>query len=124
SQGEMRNDTDYANWRTIAAASFFRLTGKKEFDDIVHEGFAKRDLTKDSSDPALWIYLHTKGAEPALVAKIKKAMLDSADTTLKQLDGSGYRMFVPGFWWGSNRTVGEYGGKLVLGSLITDDKEK
>jgi len=34
-QGEMRGDQDYPNWRTMAAACYFRLSGKKEFNDIV-----------------------------------------------------------------------------------------
>ena len=123
-QGEMRGDSDYPNWRTVAAACYFRLTGKPEYDTIVHDSLAKRNLEKDANDPALWIYIHTKSADPALVASIKKAMLASADATLRDLNNRGYRMFVPGFWWGSNQTVGDYGGRLILGALVTDEKDK
>lgn len=124
SQGEMRGDADYPNWRTIAAAAYFRLTGKQEFDDIVHAELAKRDLVNDANDPAIWIYIHTKGADPALVATIKKAILAAADSTLHQLAGRSYRTFVPGYWWGSNQTVGQYGCTLVLGAQLTDDSAK
>ena len=46
SQGEMRGDADYSNWQAVAAAAYFRLTGKKEFDDIVHADLAKRNLVQ------------------------------------------------------------------------------
>jgi endoglucanase len=124
SQGEMRGDGDYAAWRTIAAAALFRYSGNSAFDTVVRADLARRNMEKDANDPALWIYLHTKGADPALTASIKKGMLASADATLRDLNSRGYRMFVPGYWWGSNQTVGEYGGRLVLGALMTDDKDK
>ena len=124
SQGEMRGDADYSNWQAVAAAAYFRLTGKQEFDDIVHADLAKRNLINDANDPALWIYIHAKGADPALVATIKKAILSAADSTLHQLEGRSYRTFVPGYWWGSNQTIGQYGCTLVLGAQLTDDSAK
>jgi hypothetical protein len=134
SQGEMRGDLDYPLWRATAAACYFRLGGKKEFDDIVHEACAKWDWAqgksfepgdRDAFYPLIWIYTHTKGADPVLVASAKKAILGTADATLHWTGPKrGYGMAVRGYWWGSNSLVGHTGGLLVMASLLTEDKEK
>lgn len=134
SQGEMRGDLDYAVWRATAAASYFRYTGKKEYDDLVREDCAKWDWAqgkafgpgdKDAFYPLMWIYLHTKGADPVLAGQIRKSILDTADTTISWTGPKrGYGMAVRGYWWGSNALIGHTGGVLVMASLLTDDKEK
>src|SRR5579862_764768 len=134
SQGEMRGDQDYAVWRATAAASYFRLTAKKEYDDLLREAVGKLDWAQgkgfesggnDAYYPVFWIYTHTKGADATLAGNIKKSVLATAEATLS-LTGPrrGYGMAVRGYWWGSNRLVGTTGGLLVMASEFTDDKEK
>lgn len=121
----MRSDADYGAWRLMAAACLFRLTGDKGYDAIVHEMLAARNWQKDDpTDPALWVYMRTKGADPAIVAKIKKSMLDQADAGLAAIPTRGYRMPVDGYWWGSNSHVGNKGLRLVLGAMLTADPAK
>jgi endoglucanase len=133
-QGEMRGDQDYPLWRATAAAALFRLTGKKEYDDIVRESCAPWDWAqgkpfgpgdKDGFYPLMWIYLHAKGADPGIVANAKKAILGTAEATVN-LTGPkrGYAMAIRGYWWGSNSLVGHTGGLLVMAAQLTDDKEK
>jgi hypothetical protein len=133
-QGEMRGDQDYAVWRATAAACYLRLTGKKEYDDLLHEAVGKLDWAQgkgletggsDAYYPLFWIYTHTKGADAALAASIRKAVLATADATVA-LTGAqrGYGMAVRGYWWGSNRLIGTTGGLLVMATEYTDDKEK
>jgi hypothetical protein len=134
SQGEMRGDQDYAVWHATAAAAYFRYTGKKEYDDLVHEACSKLDWAqgkafgpgdKDPYYPLMWIYLHTKGADPALAGQIRKSILGAADATVSWTGPKrGYGMAVRGYWWGSNALIGNTGGVLVMASLLTDDKEK
>jgi len=123
SQGEMGgDDKDYAVWRATAAACYFRLTSQKEYDQIVHDAVAKG--VGDVAEPYKWVYMRSKGADPDLVAKIKKAVADSATGILGQQSAKGYRLVVDGFWWGSNAHVGSKGGTLVLAALLTDDAAK
>jgi len=134
SQGEMRGDQDYAVWRATAAACYFRLTAKKEYDDVLHDEVGKLGWAQgkgfesggnDAYYPIFWSYTRTKGADATLVANIKKSVLATADATLS-LTGPrrGYGMAVRGYWWGSNRLIGTTGGLLVMASEFTDDKEK
>lgn len=134
SQGEMRGDQDYPIWRATAAACFFRLTGAKEYDDIVKESCSKWDWAqgkafgpgdKDGFYPLMWIYLHAKGADSSIAANIKKAILGTADATVG-LTGPkrGYGMAIRGYWWGSNSLIGHTGGVLVMAALLAEEKEK
>jgi hypothetical protein len=134
SQGEMRGDQDYPIWRATAAACFFRLTGLKEYDDIVKESCSKWDWAqgkafgpgdKDGFYPLMWIYLHARGADPAIVAQIRQAILGTADATVGWTGARrGYGMAIRGYWWGSNSLIGSTGGLLVMASQLTGDKEK
>jgi hypothetical protein len=134
SQGEMRGDQDYPLWRATAAACFFRLTGAKEYDDIVKESCSKWDWAKgkafgpgdkDGYYPLMWIYLHAKGADPAIVAQIRQAISGTADATVGWTGARrGYGMAIRGYWWGSNSLIGSTGGLLVMASQLTEDKEK
>ena len=113
------HDKDYALWRATAAACYFSLTGEKEYDEIVHQYFAGGDAT----EPYKWVYLRAKGADPALVSKIKAAIQDRASGLLSQIkNGRGYLMAVDGYGWGSNGWfVGRNGGTLTLAAQLTDD---
>ena len=134
SQGEMRGDHEYSLWRATAAACYFRLTGKKEFDDIVHEECARskwangRSFDPGGEDlwyPLMWSYIHTKGADAALVDNIRKAIFGTAEATLGWTGSRrGYGMAVRGYWWGSNKLIGSTGGLLVMAADLTGDKEK
>lgn len=109
----------YALWRATAAACYFSLTGEKEYDEIVHQYFPSGDPT----EPYKWVYMRSKGADPALVAKIKAAIQDKASNLLGQMKtGRGYLMAVDGYGWGSNGWfVGRNGGTLNLAALLTED---
>jgi hypothetical protein len=124
-QGEMRGDTDYPAWRLMAAACYFRITGEKQYDAIVHEMLAGRKWdSEDPMEPALWVYLHAKAADPAIVALIKKSAIASADQILATISQRGYHMAADGYWWGSNSHVGNKGSRLVLASMLTSDVAK
>ena len=87
SQGEMGGgEADFARWRAMAAACYFRLNGNKEYDEIVHQSLSGRDWGKDPSEPYLWVYMHAKGADPALVDKTRSAVVHRADELLGQID--------------------------------------
>ena len=133
SQGEMPG-LDIPRDRAMAAACYFRLTGKKEWDDIVHSECAKWGWAKgnafetggeDAFYPLMWVYIHTKGADQALVGNIKKAILTTADATVG-LTGSkrAYGMAVRGYWWGSNSLIGRTGGVPVMAIQLTEDRDK
>jgi hypothetical protein len=125
SQGEMRGDSDYPVWRLTAAAALFRLTGKAEYDEVVRDELGKRDWGRgEPAEPALWIYLNTRGADPALGARIRKELFNYADGLVNQSRSRGYGIAMQGYWWGSNRLVGKNGGALVLSAMLTDDAAK
>ena len=123
-QGEMRGDQDYPVWRTTAAACYFRLFGMKEHHDIVRESYNRDRGKADVIEPYRWVYMNSRGADPAIVADIRKEILAKADSFLGQMTSRGYRIFMEGYWWGSNQLVGHNGAVLVLASRLTPDPVK
>jgi len=118
---------DYEKCRALAAACYFRATGEEQYDAIVHESFKKWDHIGPGEDkdlyPIIWVYVHTPKANPALVQKMKKMLLQAAEGVVKQTgEHRGYAAGVRGYWWGSNRLIGSSGVNCVLAAELTDDK--
>ena len=85
SQGEMRDDHQYANWQLAAAAALFRFTHKPEYDQIVHQVLEQRNWGGgEPAEPGLWIYMNTKGADRAIVGRIHSAVFNYADNLVSQ----------------------------------------
>lgn len=109
---------DYTETRTLAAACFFAADGDPEMDKIVHEGFAQNH----DWWPAMWVYTHAKGADPMLVARMKQHILDAANEPLNNTGSKrSYRAGVRGYWWGSNRSVGQTAMKAQMAAEYSDD---
>jgi hypothetical protein len=117
---------DYNACRAIAAACLFKLTGDKR-----HEAIAREWLNKLGGLPpgenweavqAAWPYIHAEGADPELVKKLKKALLDCGDAVVKASGTNrGYCAGVRGYWWGSNALVGGTGLSALVAAELTDD---
>jgi len=72
--------------------------------------------------PVIWVYVHTPGADPALVAKMKKMLLAAADGAVAQTgERRGYAAGIRGYWWGSNRLIGSTGANCILAAELTDE---
>ncbi len=119
-------DQDFGKTKTLAAAAFFRLTKKAEYDTLVKEAAAKwgRFDPGDNIEiyPAIWIYTHTPGADEATVTKMKKLITDAADTATGWCGSNrGYAAGIKGYWWGSNRAIGQVGVVCIMASEFTTD---
>ena len=102
---------DHTMTRALAAACFFKLTRQAEYQKIVEEiaskwqGFPPGD--EGDRYPVIWVYCHTEGADPALSEKLKKLIVDCAETCVSWTgEKRGYAAGVKGYWWGSNSLVG------------------
>jgi hypothetical protein len=117
---------DFAKCRVLAAACYFRLTGKAEYDAMVRDAFAKWTSVKPGEDhelwPIIWVYSHAPGADAALVTRMKKMMADAAEGVVKQTGANrGYAAGIRGYWWGSNRAIGRAGLQCVVAAELADD---
>ncbi|HEX5324566.1 MAG TPA: glycoside hydrolase family 9 protein, partial [Capsulimonadaceae bacterium] len=113
-------------YRALAAACYFRITGDKKYDQIVHEETADWKTPQPGDDPdrypIYWVYDHTKGADPALIARFNKLVLDSADQVVLQTgDHRGYAACIRGYWWGCNRLIGSSGVNCLYAAQLTTD---
>ncbi len=135
STGEMgAGNDDFHRHRALAAGFLFRLTGSKEYDDVVHEECGKMGWAQGKGfdpdgegmlRPLMWSYLHTKGADAMLAANIKQAILATADTALGWTGAHrAYAMAMRGYWWGSNSSIGNTGGILVMAARLSDSPDK
>jgi hypothetical protein len=102
--------------RLAAAAYLFELTGKAEYRDYVdaHIDDAKGDRFYVAT--ALLAYAALPGATPATADLIRK---DYTEKLVGMFDPMAveardpYRAWLPGYWWGSNMTKGQFGGLYV-----------
>ena len=117
---------DFEKSRALAAACYFRATGEAAFDRIVHEVMEKQSLPPGENAevwPTIWVYAHTKGADAALVEKMKKMVMGAADGVVKQTGGNrGYAAGIKGYWWGSNRAIGYAGLNCLMAAEFTADE--
>ncbi len=126
-------ELDYHQMRALTAACYFKFTEKAEYHDIFKAECANLDCAKGKAfepgeggdlHPLVWVYTHTKNADPALADNLRKSILGCADKTVTWTgDGHGYEMAIKGFWWGSNSLVGRTGAVCVIAAELTDDKE-
>ena len=102
------DDAGRAADRLAAAAYLYDLTGEAKYRDYVD---AHRD-DAGASDfyalTAMLVYAGAPGATPRAVAAVRDAFKRGNDALLAQARDP-YRAFVPGYWWGSNWTKGEFG---------------
>lgn len=105
---------DYHLYRALAAACYFQITSNRRYDTMVHQETAHWTHLNPGEGmdryPVFWVYSHTKGADPALVAKFKKLVLDSADGVVPETGKNrGYAACIKGYWWGCNEFIGSSG---------------
>jgi len=117
---------DFDKCRALAAACYFRATGQPEYDRIVHEIAGQWGSLKPGEDaevyPAIWVYTHTPKADPELAARLKRLILESADGVVRQTGADrGYAAGLRGYWWGSNRGIGQAGLNCLVAAPFTED---
>lgn len=118
---------DFDKCRALAAACYFRATGKPEFEAVVREIASKWNIGPGENAevyPTVWVYTRTKGADAELVKSLKQKMLAAADGVVKQTGSNrGYAAGVRGYWWGSNRAIGQAGLCCLVAAELTDDAQ-
>ena len=116
---------DYYVCEGLAAACYFRATGKPEYGKKAAEILSKWTLTpgeKAEMWPAIWVYVRTPGADPAVVKKLRDMVAAAADGIVRQTGANrGYAAGVRGYWWGSNRAIGQAGLNCLLAAELADD---
>ncbi|MGB2820928.1 MAG: glycoside hydrolase family 9 protein, partial [Phycisphaerae bacterium] len=117
---------DYQRCRALSAACYFRLTDDQKYHTIVKEIAATWKHLRPGEDgdmlPAIWVYLHTPGADPELKKRLRKMVLDVGDAVVKQTGRHrGYAAGLRGYWWGSNRMVGHCGLQAVAAAELAGD---
>ncbi|HLX64983.1 MAG TPA: glycoside hydrolase family 9 protein [Planctomycetota bacterium] len=119
-------DQDFGKTKATAAAAFFRLTKKPEYEAIVKDAAAKWNRFDPGDNleiyPLILIYTHTPDADAATVSKMKKLITDAADTAGNWSGfNRGYGAGLKGYWWGSNRTIGQVGVVCLVASEFSTD---
>ena len=116
---------DFEKCRALAAACYFRATGKPEYEKIVQESASKWSIPPGENVevwPAIWVYAHTPGADAATVKKLRDMLCGAADGVVKQTgENRGYAAGVRGYWWGSNRAIGQAGLNCLVAAELTGD---
>jgi hypothetical protein len=110
--------------RLSAAAYLFELTGKPEFRDYIdaHLADAKGGIFITGTATALLAYAATPGATPASADLIRQTYLKTMAQAVSEADTHDpYRAWLPGYWWGSNRTKAQYGQLYVLRAALDGD---
>jgi hypothetical protein len=121
---------NYDQTRALAAACLFRLTEKPEYHDIVkHEWEHLKSKHFEAGEIGeivhlAWVYTHAKGADAEIASAMKKVILDNADHICQMVGPErGYAMSIRGFWWGSNRLIGQMGAACVIAAEMSSDPE-
>jgi hypothetical protein len=116
---------DYRACRTLAAACYFRATGNPDYAKEAAEAFSTWSMGPgDKAEwwPAVWVYARTPGADPAVVGKLRQTVCAAADGVVKQTGPDrGYAAGVRGYWWGSNRAIGQAGLNCLMAAELTED---
>lgn len=119
-------EADYAACRALAAACFWRLTGDDQYRQAA-EGEMQNLRGWPPGEgmdwyPAMWVYIHTKGASAPLVEKLRKLMIDAGEGVVRSSgERAGYGANLRGWWWGSNRLVGNMGVAAICAAELSDD---
>jgi len=115
--------TNYDWSRALAAACYFRQTGEQKWHDVVKAAFQKGlDGANPDAQPAMWVYCRSRGADGELVGKIKGALAAAAGRIAKSAGPNrAYAAGLGGYWWGSNRAIGQAGYTCILAAELADD---
>jgi len=120
--------------RLWAAAELWRTTGEAVFNDYFVKHYPDFRPSLDAPSPegwkdvaalGLWTYaLSTqKGAEPAVVADIRKRTGAAARTIVERTRKNPYHvsLLTKDYVWGSNGVVANYGMELLVANLLAPD---
>lgn len=113
-----------------AAAELFRTTGKAEYDAYFREHCGKWSVKGDEPQAwprvgnlGLYAYAIAKGADEAIVARIKGEAKAAADAIVARTRGNGYRipMLAKDYNWGSNSGVMNYAMMVLVADRLGPD---
>jgi endoglucanase len=120
--------------RLWAAAELWRTTGEPAFNDYFVKQYPDFRPSLEAPAPegwrevaplGLWTYaLSTqKGADPEIVADIKKRTAAAARTIVERTRKNPYRVSLQtkDYVWGSNGVVANYGMELLVANLLAPD---
>ncbi len=120
--------------RLWAAAELWRTTGEAAFNDYFVKQYPDFRPSLEAPAPegwrevaplGLWTYaLSTqKGADPEIVADIKKRTAAAARTIVERTNKNPYRVSLQtkDYVWGSNGVVANYGMELLVANLLVPD---
>ena len=123
-------DGDARDERLWAGAELFRTTGEKGYGDATAKLAPEFHLDSGSAQGwgsvanlGLYTLAFAKGAEPALVARIRAEAVRAADGIAARIDANGYRVPLTSkeYYWGSNSVVANYGMMLLFADRIKPD---
>jgi endoglucanase len=104
------SDADRVADRLATAAYLFDLTGEAQYRDYVDAHLADATAGMFPTAAALLTYAAAPGATPEVASRIRRTFLDqTAAQAASAHDRDPYRAYLPGYWWGSNRTKSETG---------------
>lgn len=133
STGEYGDDS-CSDERLWAAAELWRSTGEKTYSEYVVKQYP--DFREDLNRPApegwrtvaamgLWTYAlaSRKGADPLVVADIRKRTTRAAAAIVESTRKNPYRVSLrtSDYLWGSNGVVASYGMELLIAQLMKPD---
>jgi endoglucanase len=120
--------------RLWAAAELWRTTGESSFNDFFVKQYPDFRPSLEAPSPegwkevaplGLWTYaLSTqKGADPVVVADIRKRTSAAARTIVERTRKNPYRvsLLTKDYVWGSNGVVANYGMQLLVANLLAPD---
>jgi len=113
--------SDFGRSQFLAAVCLWRLTGDEAFHKQVHDfqGAMNGDRTLWG---AYWIYIHAPKADPDLAAKMKAQLTKAADDAVgRTAENRGYAAGLNGYWWGSNRAIGQSGLACIVAAELSED---
>jgi endoglucanase len=133
STGEYGDDS-CSDERLWAAAELWRTTGDKTYNDYVVKQYPDFRFSLDKPAPegwkdvaamGLWTYAlgSGKGADPAIVADIRKRTSQAAHAIVETTRMNPYRVSLRAkdYVWGSNGVAAAYGVELLVANVLTPD---
>lgn len=124
-----QKDLDERLW---AATELFVATTEKKYNDFFVNNYTKWEPTIDY--PPDWMsiqvmgmlrYLLSEKGDIKVKEKIKKDLINYADSVLKHIENDGYRVALKSdmYYWGSNAVALNVGLVLIIANRVTGKKE-